>query len=117
MKIISGFMAALFLFSVAVQYNDPDPLGWMIAYTVPAALSIAACLGRYPFRVTAVTTVVFAVAMLFWIPELVGARAATFTSMGMESRIDEEAREGLGLLICLVWSGVLSREAWRRSRG
>ena len=26
MKIISGIMAGLFLFSVAVQYNDPDPL-------------------------------------------------------------------------------------------
>ena len=25
-------MAVLFLFAVAVQYNDPDPLRWMVIY-------------------------------------------------------------------------------------
>src|SRR5688500_1128503 len=40
-RIVNGVMAALFAFGAVVQYNDPDPLPWMLVYT--AALSV--CLG------------------------------------------------------------------------
>jgi hypothetical protein len=29
LRIANGLMAMLFLFAVAVQHNDPDPLPWM----------------------------------------------------------------------------------------
>ncbi len=33
MKILYWILAALFLLFAAVQYNDPDPIPWMLLYT------------------------------------------------------------------------------------
>ena len=37
---ICVFMAVLFLYSIAVQYNDPDALLWMLIYSVGLVLTI-----------------------------------------------------------------------------
>ncbi len=45
MKIFNLFLTALFLFSAALQYNDPDPLLWIALY-----LSVAVICGFAAFK-------------------------------------------------------------------
>ncbi len=45
-KIAQGLLAAYFLFAAAVQYNDPDPVHWMLLYLASAISCIMALLGR-----------------------------------------------------------------------
>ncbi|AFM13456.1 transmembrane 220 family protein [Turneriella parva] len=40
--------AAYFVFAGAVQYNDPDPLHWMLLYFMSAVMCVLHALGRAP---------------------------------------------------------------------
>ena len=42
MKILNYVMAAAFIFSVIVQFNDPDPLLWMLIYGLAGAACVLA---------------------------------------------------------------------------
>lgn len=110
-----GFaMAALFVLSAAVQWNDPDPVVWIAAYLVPAALCAGASLGRVPRAWLVVGFVLYAAVASWWLPSILEMSSSTFSTIGMESRADEEAREGLGLWICAVALGVLALRIERR---
>jgi len=110
-RALAAFMAVVFLFAAAVQVNDPDPLRWIAAYGVAAALSVAECLGRTRSGLALLACIGFAVGAQRGLPELLQARAEAFTSFHMRSPADEVARESLGLLLCAFWSALL---AWRR---
>ena len=56
---ISIFMVLIFLLSVAVQYNDPDPLEWMIIYGICAAFAGFGAIGRH-------TVLALPAALLYW---------------------------------------------------
>jgi len=114
MKIAASIMTAVFVLSVVVQINDPDPLPWMLAYALPAVLSLAAALDRLPFVAAAVAAATYMAGSLFWLPTVFGMSTTAFTSIGMQSQHDEEVREGLGLMIAAVWLVVL---AWRTAPG
>ena len=45
LKLINWAMAALFVISVGLQLNDPDPVGWMAFYAAGAGACLAA--GRH----------------------------------------------------------------------
>ena len=45
-KVANWLMIAAFLFSVAVQYNDPDPIRWMLVYGLAALACILKLRGR-----------------------------------------------------------------------
>ena len=111
MKLLTSAMATLFLFAVAVQYNDPDALRWMAIYGL-AALACGLWLARRLPR---------------WIPRGRRHRGAglggdarparvvgrvsvgdLFESYAMKSEPVEEAREMGGLLIVAVWMVVLA---------
>ena len=42
MRILNPIMAALFLLSAAVQFNDPDPIQWIAIYTTAAFACVLA---------------------------------------------------------------------------
>ena len=44
-KVISAGMVIVFIASCAVQYNDPDPLTWVIAYGIAGVFSAIMVLG------------------------------------------------------------------------
>ena len=46
LKVANWVMLAAFLFSVAVQYNDPDPVRWMLIYGLAALACILKLMGR-----------------------------------------------------------------------
>jgi hypothetical protein len=110
-------MAALFVLSMAVQYNDPDPFVWMLAYAVPASLCVTASLDRLAFRLAAVSAIAYATLAVYWLPSVLGVSVAALTHIGMDSQQDEEAREGLGLLIAAVWLSVMAAWTARTKRG
>lgn len=106
MKILNAFLALMFVAFAALQYNDPDPVGWMLVYGIVAVFCAMTAFGRpYP-RWAIATAVVIAVWMLSLSPHVVD-----WIRMGMPSITGamepsepwvEEVRECLGLLIALL---------------
>ena len=109
LRIANWVMTAAFLSSVAVQYNDPDPIRWMLVYGLAALACVLQLRGR----------------LLWYFPAAVGAAAfgwaasiapraigkttfgAMFQSWHMINEVVEEAREMGGLLIVAAWMAVL----------
>ena len=84
MKTLNWIRAVLFALFAAVQYNDPDPFGWIAVYGAVAALCALGAMGRAPrWALLAVAIVVLiwmvtlAPGMLDWarmgFPSIVGS--------------------------------------------
>jgi hypothetical protein len=110
---LAALMCALFLLSVAVQYNDPDPWLWMPLYALAAALAALGAAGRIAFWPNAAALALFLGLFALWAPSLVGARREAFESWHMQSAGDEEAREAGGLALCALWTAVQTLRARR----
>lgn len=108
MRYVHLFFALLFLLFAAVQVNDPDPLGWILIYGLMAVLSVLAAFRIYPRRVLWVVLAGYSVyavvlapgAWRWWTSE---DRSLLFDDLAkMQTVYIEEAREFLGLIICLA---------------
>lgn len=113
MRIVSGLFAAIFVLAAGLQWNDPDPLVWIVGYLAAAVLSGAAALGRTPWAANAVAAAVFGIWFLTLAPTLPGADTEAFSSFEMKASDHEEPREAIGLLLCMGWCGVLAVHGWR----
>jgi hypothetical protein len=117
LRAAAALMCALFLLSVAVQVNDPDPWLWMPLYGVAALLAGLGAAGRLPLWPNAAALVLFLGLFALWAPSLVGARREAFEHFHMLSPADEEPREAGGLALCAAWSAVQTWAARRRAAG
>jgi transmembrane protein TMEM220 len=110
LQLANGAMAVLFLFAVAVQYNDPDPLRWMAIYGLAALACVLSLAGRLPRFVPALVGLGALAWACILAPGVIGRVSAgeLFQSYGMLSETVEEAREMGGLLIVAVWMGLLA---------
>ena len=120
LRLIHALFAALFLFSVAVQYNDPDPLPWGILYGASCVLALAAVLGR-PLSQASVALMLLAGLWALSLTPSLGAfvsrdLAATHFEMKAGDLIEEEARECGGLLLVCLASIVQVMDANARRR-
>jgi hypothetical protein len=110
-------MVAAFALSAIVQYNDPDPLGWMAIYAAAAAAGIA--WRRWPFAL-AVGLVAAAWAAALAPQALPGLRPGDLVkTMHAGTPSIELGRELLGLVLVAGWMAVLvsyGRLAARRAR-
>ena len=113
MKIFRGvnwLMCALFLLSVVVQWNDPDPVRWMAIY----GAAFAACLATgLRTRVPAMAPLLVAGVALAWAIAIIdGGRTTGYSQMfdawEMKSVNVELAREATGLLIAGGWMLVIA---------
>ncbi len=122
LKIIHGFLAALFLVFAILQYNDPDPGLWMLVY---GAMSIAcACaifnLYSMPLMISMaggylILSALHVDGMLDWLKS--PNRNKIFDDVAkMQYPYIEEAREFLGLLICLLALMYLFYRQWAQGR-
>lgn len=92
MRIVSAVMFAFFVYAVYVQFNDVDPVLWVIAYGVAGIVSLFAAMGRRVGRIAGLIAPVHA-AWAIW---------AVMRTTG--HWFDGEAeREAGGLIICAVW--------------
>lgn len=111
MRVITIVMMLVFVFGAAVQYNDPDPVGWMAIY-LAAALVCLLALRRWPPRWLPWT--IAGVAVLWaatFIPGAIASRVRPdelVEEFEMASPVIEEARELYGLLLIAVWMVVLA---------
>jgi hypothetical protein len=109
-KIANGVMLLAFVFSVAVQYNDPDGWVWMVLYGL-AAVVCGLALAQRRYRVLAGALLA---ASLLWAatlaPRVLGNVRFTemFGAFEMKNIGVEESREMYGLLIVAVWMAVLT---------
>lgn len=104
-RTVSWVMAALYLLSVAVQYNDPDPLRWMAMY---GAAAVAAAL--LPSRRWAIGLALsVAAAALLWAvvltPDIWGRVGFTdlWKKMSEKGGAVEIEREIGGLALVVAW--------------
>ncbi len=111
MRLMAAIMGFVFVAFASVQFNDPDPATWIAVYGAAAFLSLAAAGGRTWPRFS----LVFSLGVLVWslmlLPQVRHVTMAEiFGSFAMKTAAIEEAREGLGLLIVSVWTGILAAQ-------
>jgi hypothetical protein len=98
----------MFLTFAFVQVNDPDPVIWILIYGAMAVLSIMAIFEFYPRRVILALLVAYAGYAAFYIPGVMewlrqDNKALLFDDLAkMQFPYIEEAREFLGLFICII---------------
>ena len=102
MRYISLILCVFFIGFAAVQYNDPDPLVWIILYGYAAFICLLGFLRRYFFAVTLGAALVYLAGGIYLFPPSFSQwlhLEESQQSMGMHLPFIEEARESLGLLI------------------
>jgi hypothetical protein len=111
----NGLMLLLFLFSVSVQFNDPDPVRWVVIYGLAAAATGLELAGRATWWLSAPVGVVALLWAFTFIPR-VGGRVPLpemFSAWEMKNLEIEESREMYGLAIVAVWMAALTFANWR----
>ena len=114
---LNVMMTAVFALCVAVQYNDPDAVLWMLIYAYAVVVTAMAAADRYTF-LAVLGFVGFFAGFAFLSPgflEISDPRDVV-TDIRMDSEGVEVAREAGGLLISSLWLLVLS-VVWYRRRG
>ena len=108
MKITSSLFTLLFLLFAAVQINDPDPFYWILIYLVMATFSILAFMDQYYPKLLLVAIGGYGFAAWGLLPGVGEWLSSENPALlldnvaKMEHPFIEEAREFLGLLICLA---------------
>ncbi|HTE31481.1 MAG TPA: transmembrane 220 family protein [Chryseolinea sp.] len=111
MRIVNFLLAAMFLVFAFLQLNDPDPVIWILIYGTMAVFSIMAIFQRYPQRFLLAVFILFLAYSFVYIKGVQEwlrqeNKAALFDNVAkMEHLYIEEAREFLGLMICLAVLG------------
>ena len=108
MKIVNFFLAVMFLFFAFLQVDDPDPVVWILIYGIMAVIAVMAMFNVYIRNLLLVVLVVFvAYSLMFvggvgeWLSQ--ENKSALFDDVAkMQHLYIEEAREFLGLWICIT---------------
>ena len=114
-RIASALFALLFAFGAVVQWNDPDPLRWMLAYGVSAGVSAAAAADRLAWPAPAILLAGLGTWLAMWSPAFAHASLDAARSFGMSGAAsEEEFREASGLALQVGWAAALLVFAWCR---
>jgi len=116
MKLLNYLMTVCFLFSVVVQYNDPDPVRWMLIYGLACAACVLAILNRLNWIFPAAIGLVALAWAMTLAPNVIGKVAfrELFEAFEMKDERVEVAREFGGLLIVTFWMAALVLQSLRR---
>ena len=106
-KNIYFIISGLFLGFAIVQWNDPDPVIWMIFYGVMSLIYILLALGkRFAFYLSVLMLITCIINMGFILPEIIkwikDGMPSIVQSMKATIPSIEYTREFLGLLSCLI---------------
>lgn len=107
MRIVNFILAVMFLIFAFVQINDPDPVIWILIYGLMAVMCIMAIFEFYPTKVLVGVLAIFVLYSFVYIPGVIewltkDNKALLFDDIAkMQYPYIEQAREFLGLLICI----------------
>jgi hypothetical protein len=107
-RIVNFLLAVMFLVFAFVQVNDPDPIVWILIYGAMAVFAIMAIFEFYPRKFLIGFLIVFVLysavywrGMLEWFQQ--DDKSLLFDDVAkMQYPYIEEAREFLGLMICII---------------
>ena len=108
MKILNSLLAFMFMAFAFVQVNDPDPILWILIYGVMAAISVMAIFEFYIPKLMLVLALGYLVYGVVLFPGVMewfqsNDRSLLFDDLAkMQFLYIEEAREFLGLMICML---------------
>lgn len=105
-RALNGVMAVLFALSAAVQFNDPDPVRWVIVYALAALLSARVAFGRPAYVPGAAVLALVAIAWAattFVQADAMPSLGDLFEFTTMRTSNVEFVRETLGLAIVAGW--------------
>lgn len=105
MRYVSGGAAILFGLMAAVQFNDPDPYVWVLAYGAAAVGSALYAGGVFPRRAAAILCGGYVLGILILLPRVWAS--SPFRAEQMMG-LAEAAREIGGLALAAGWMGVLA---------
>jgi hypothetical protein len=111
MRIANYCFLVIFLLCLVVQYNDPDPVRWMIVYGAAAACCLLYAMQKLPIYLSVVTAIVGTLWILLLLPAVWGKAIPlneVFSMIHMFSPGVEEVREVGGLAIVVGWMTVLA---------
>jgi hypothetical protein len=115
-RVANGVWAALFLYAVVVQFNDPDPLAWIAWYGFAAMF----CLVGVADQLRPAPVAAYAVLALLYAGLTIALGEGTTTPMGgfpyWGVLQDEVVREALGLTLVGSWLGFDAAWTWKRKR-
>jgi len=102
MRYVHVVLGLLMISFAAVQYNDPDTLVWATIYLIPAAWSLLVA-----FRLPVVRTPAWRA--LLWVTAFAGLAGVVYYWPAMPGfwhkevwRLEETAREGMGMMIAFA---------------
>ncbi|MCH7689917.1 MAG: transmembrane 220 family protein, partial [candidate division Zixibacteria bacterium] len=96
-KILSALWGFMFLAFAALQYNDPDPLIWFLAYGVITVVSFVYLKYSLPNWALIGLIMIYVITAIMLFPDEFGGVTGIMSDEHPEI---EQARESLGLGIC-----------------
>lgn len=106
MKWLHFILFILFTLFAYFQWNDPDPLVWIIVYLIVASVAFQAFRGKLYYKLCLGITLVFLLGAATYVPDVIqwfkdGMPSLT-ESMKASSPYIELVREFFGLIIAIV---------------
>ena len=117
MKTLNLVFLFAFVLSALVQFNDPDPLRWIVIYSAMAIICTLYYFNQMHWYVAAAPALI----SLVWIASLLPALnqgvpwREVLGSLAMQNDTVEEVREIGGLLLVLLWAGVLLKRSYAKT--
>lgn len=107
MKILFSALTLIFVLFAALQYNDPDPIIWILYYLGVSVITGAAAIGKYLKWLVMVIIVVSVVGLVYYSPSVydwaINHNAENIAQhMKADKIYIEETREFFGLIISLA---------------
>ena len=108
-NVLNGVFLVAYLLSALLQYNDPDPVAWVVIYTAATWM----CIEQYRKNHSRWLPILLLFICLLWMgalaPSIVGQVTwqEIFESITMKTSAVEEAREIGGLSLIALWATVL----------
>ena len=114
-RVTAILMTGLLIFSAIVQWNDPDPLRWILCYSVSAIITLCSLIRPLPPSIPLIWGLVVLLSSLFvGMDFLLSQEQFDWNSfwnvIAMKNEAVELGREWGGLLLVSGWMAVLT---WR----
>ncbi len=116
-RVACALFAALFLVAAVVQWNDPDPWAWILAYGTGAGVSAWVATGRSAVVPSALLALAAFVGFATIAVGLDALPTEAFSHFTMREAEHEAPREAIGLLLLAAWSAWLALTGWRARNG